>query len=157
MNKRLATIAFNLHTRILRIKTQINQEFWVLGKYLKEMRDRKLYKALGYDTFEAYIASPELSIRRSGAYELINIYETLSAHAELADEMKQIDKRKLSRITQFRDREDFPEWVSKAKVLTYEDLSKEILIAKGKEEVRHGRLVRCPKCGFEFYINEPKK
>jgi len=46
-----------------------------LGALLKTIRDLKLYELRGYDTFEAYIAQPEIGFARATAYWWIHAYE----------------------------------------------------------------------------------
>lgn len=62
----------------LKIKSnaQIAQgALWEMCKGLAEMRDSKLYKQLGYNSFEDY-TEQEIGIKRSQTYRYISIYET---------------------------------------------------------------------------------
>jgi len=146
--------SFELHSRILNIKQNININFLELGEALVLMHDRQLYKAY-CPTWGAYLAQPELSIREKTAYELMSVARTFSNSAHADKNIQGIDRRKLARIVQFAKNKDFPEWIRKAKELSYSDLGKEIQEAKGKEveEVeKKGQLVKCPRCGYEFYV-----
>ena len=67
--------AFNLDTEIKQLKNNLNGGFLLLAEKLKTVRDMQLYKTLNYDTFEEYIAQPELSFNRSSVFEFISIYE----------------------------------------------------------------------------------
>lgn len=70
------TEAFNLNARI-RISAQMAQQnLYEVCNGLKEMRDGKLYKELGYQNFEAYCES-EVGIKHSQAYKMINVIEKL--------------------------------------------------------------------------------
>ena len=75
MKPELALIAHKRHQRILSVAQSMNQGAVILGKELYEMQTNEEYKALGYETFEAYLAMPELSFRRRTAYHLITIYK----------------------------------------------------------------------------------
>ena len=62
----------------LKIKSnaQIAQgALWEMCKGLAEMRDSKLYKELGYSSFEEY-SEQEIGIKRRQAYNYISIFET---------------------------------------------------------------------------------
>lgn len=68
------TEAFNLNARI-RISAQMAQQnLYEVCNGLKEMRDGKLYKELGYQNFEDY-AETEIGISRHMAYKYIAVTE----------------------------------------------------------------------------------
>ena len=129
-----------------------------MGGYLKLVNDRKLYKEKGCESFNEYIAMPELAFERSTAYAIIGVYEDYieSGLSESLD-ISGIGYYKLDRIRQFKELaiEKFKEWISKARELSLSDLSKEIRIAKGgKEEVyvseKKSHNITCPHCGKAF-------
>lgn len=68
--------AEELHKRVKATVHSMKISFVELGKMLKEMRDGKLYKELGYQNFEDYCKT-EVEINRRYAYELIGIAEKL--------------------------------------------------------------------------------
>lgn len=63
--------AFLLDLKIRQRRLRLEAEFIELGRDLATMRDRELYRLLDFDTFEAWLASPELSFSRRTAYGLI--------------------------------------------------------------------------------------
>ena len=67
--------AFELHKSIVRLKVQMGVAFLELGRLLKEIRDKELFKVLGYDSFQAYLTDSELGFKRRTAYYYIEIYE----------------------------------------------------------------------------------
>jgi len=150
-----------IHQKVIQLKKDILNNFYKLGAYLKEIRDEKIYVDLGYDTFESYIATPELSFKRSMVYSLIGVYETYFEKSNQSDinKFKEIDMTKLDRIRQFKDKpkEEFQEWIEKARELSLSDLNAEIKIERGeKEDVNEVYIPRkiypviCPKCGHSF-------
>jgi len=154
----------SIHDRILELKNEIETKFIKLGAYLKLVNDKKLYKEKGYDTFNEYIAMPELSFQRSTAYAIIGVYEDFieSKLSETLD-IRGISYYKLDRIRQFKSEsiEVMQEWVGKAKALSLSDLNAEIREVKGEPEITRDNIpekkvypVVCPKCGkkFEFII-----
>lgn len=88
--------AVSLHRRIM-TDAQIAQEsLYDMCTALKEMRDGKLYRELGYDNFEGYCES-KIGIKRSQAYNYITIAEKLSD--EFVQPVGQIGMRKLLMLT----------------------------------------------------------
>ena len=139
-------------------------QFRKLGGYLKLVNDNKLYKEKGCETFNEYIAMPELAFERSTAYAIIGVYEDYieSGLSESLD-ISGIGYYKLDRIRQFKDDEDFKEWIAKARENSLSDLNAEIKIAKGNKEGTHIAKkeeaiipdkeiinIMCPHCGKTF-------
>lgn len=148
----------SIHERIIALKDEIEMKFIKLGGYLKLVNDRKLYKEKGCETFNEYLAMPELGFQRSTAYAVMGVYEDYieSGLSETLD-IKGISYYCLDRIRQFINEpiEKFKEWISKARELSLSDLNAEIRLARGgKEEVyipeKKGYPVTCPKCGYKF-------
>ncbi len=66
-----------LHKQITGYGEVIYQSLYGMCTAIKQMRDSKLYRALGYDTFEAYTAEM-LGMKQRQAYKYIEIAENLS-------------------------------------------------------------------------------
>jgi hypothetical protein len=153
---------YEIHDKIIELKKSIETSFIKMGAYLKVIRDNKLFKEKGCETFEEYLAIPELSLNRSTVYAIINVYEIfIEGKSEKSgqpdiDEIAEIGYTKLSRISQFKDSEDFEEWIYKAKTLSLSDLGAEIRETKNpqKTEIKKSVImeVTCPKCGFKFEV-----
>lgn len=71
------TEAYNLNVRICVNAQMAQQNLYEVCKGLKEMRDGKLYKELGYKNFEDYCES-EVGIKRRQAYGYISVASSLS-------------------------------------------------------------------------------
>lgn len=71
------TEAYNLNVRICINAQLAQQNLYEVCKGLKEMRDGKLYKELGYQNFEEYCES-EVGIKRRQAYGYISVADRLS-------------------------------------------------------------------------------
>lgn len=149
----------NIHEKIVELKKEIESNFIKLGGYLKLVKDEKLYKEKGCITFEEYIAMPELSFNRSTVYAIIGVYEDffMSNQSDI-DEFLEIGYSKLNRIRQFKDKEDFEEWVYKAKTLSLSDLGLEIKEVKEtemkEEKIKNANIIEimCPHCGHKFEL-----
>lgn len=66
-----------LHKQITGYGEVIYQSLYGMCTAIKQMRDSKLYRALGFDTFEAY-TEEKLGMKRSYAFKYIRIAECLS-------------------------------------------------------------------------------
>lgn len=95
-------------------------------KGLKEMRDGKLYKELGYQNFEDYTEN-EVGIKRRQAYKYITIAETFDS--DFVHPGAQIGTSKLYLLTKL-DEEQRTELMENSNI---EDMSKRELEAKIKE------------------------
>ena len=69
--------ALELHYKIINSADIAQSALWDMCKNLKEMRDSKLYKALGYKNFESYCES-EIGFSRMNAYRYISIAENVN-------------------------------------------------------------------------------
>lgn len=70
--------------------------FLIIGKLLKDIKDHQLYHQLDYDTFNAFIQSPEISFSRDTAYLYIRVYEFYVEQLEIEDSViQQIPLNKL--------------------------------------------------------------
>ena len=83
--------AFELHYRIISSADTAQSALWDMCKNLKEMRDSKLYKALGYKNFEDY-CEKEVGMKRRNVYNYISIVENV----ENVQSIAQIGMTKLS-------------------------------------------------------------
>lgn len=147
--------AFDLNQKIIELKKEIEGNFIKLGAYLKEIRDKNLYKILSYETFEEYLGQPELSMNRSTVYSIIGVYEDFMCNQSdiKIEEIKEIGYSKLSRIRQFKSDPNFEEWIAKAKTLSLSDLGAEIRETKGitpKITAETTIEITCPHCGKSF-------
>ena len=68
--------ALDLHNRIMVSAQLVQTNLWDMCNGLKEMRDGKLYKELGYQNFEEYCET-ECSFSRRQAYKYISIVENV--------------------------------------------------------------------------------
>ncbi|MEE1219545.1 MAG: hypothetical protein U0L20_06450 [Ruminococcus sp.] len=85
--------AFELHQKILVSANLAQQNLWDMCTSLKEMRDGKFYKELGYSNFEDYCET-EIGFSRINAYRYISIVENINP--ENVTSMLQIGMTKLS-------------------------------------------------------------
>ena len=137
--------AYSIDVDLKDIKKNLNYSFMAIGYYLHEIKDKKLYELLDYESFNSYISQPELAIKRSTAYKLIGIYEKFSLEHKVShDRLLGIDYAKLDMIRTKVDDENIDELLGKAESLSRSDLKAEI---DGVELYQTKRY--CPHCGEE--------
>ncbi len=143
-----------IHDKIIELKKSIEMSFIKLGAMLKQVRDNKLYLEHSCQTFEEYIAQPELSLNRSTVYAVIGVYEDFFESNQTDVELAEVGYTKLDRIRQFKNADNFDEWIYKAKTLSLSDLGAEIRETKDTKKVKVEKVqeVTCPKCGYRFEI-----
>jgi hypothetical protein len=127
-----------IHESLIALKAEIEAKFLQLGKVLHLIDRAKIYKYLGYETFSAYIAQPELAMSRATAYRCMGAYETFVEKGILSDtEVTAIGITKVSMISRFWDDDvkmtddERQDWIAAARTNSVGDLKKLIR--------RHGR------------------
>jgi DNA repair exonuclease SbcCD ATPase subunit len=110
------------------------QSLYEVCKGLKEMRDGKLYKELGYSNFEEYTEN-EVGIKRAHAYRYMSIAESLTE--EFVSSMRQIGTTKLSLLAKLDEptREAVQETVDMESV-TVKELKAQIAKLEADKEAK---------------------
>jgi len=144
-SSQIADEAFNNHQIIIKIKQSITKNFWNLAVMLKINRDRRYYKTLGYETFEEYLGTPEISLSRGYVYKLIKNYELWVQKYNVSPaKLEGIDSEKLYLAGTLTTKNNYEEWLEKAKALSRSDIRG---LIKGED---YEYKVTCPFCGKEF-------
>ena len=92
--------ALSLHQRIMTSGSLAAQNLWDMANALKEMRDGKLYKELGYQNFESY-CEEMVGMTRRNAYHYISIVEKISS--ENVKSISQIGMTKLALLAKLSE------------------------------------------------------
>lgn len=79
-------LTFDIFKKLVTARKLQDVVFLSIGKLLKIVRDRKLYKFLDFEHFEQFLASEELSFSREKAYMYIRIYEFYSEFLQIKEE-----------------------------------------------------------------------
>lgn len=122
-----------LHKQITGYGEVIYQSLYGMCTAIKQMRDSKLYRALGHSTFEEY-AEEKLGMSRSQAYNYITIAEKLTE--EFVQPVGQIGMRKLLMLTALTDdqREELAQTVD-LESTTVRELREQIAALKEESEL----------------------
>ena len=143
--------AHNKHNLIININTEIRRNLLDLAIALKYMHDNKLYRYYN-DTWEAYLANPEIGISRFFAYKIIRNYEVWTEEFGVSQAKLVIDQEKLY---------DIGKEIS-GKKLTPEEVEEKLEQARtlSRSDVRQlkieyqpsYKMITCPHCGGEIKV-----
>jgi hypothetical protein len=75
--------AHKVYQLLLLAKRNSEAMFIILGKLLKEIRDKELFLKLDYESFSQFLSSEEIGYSRESAYLFIRSYEYLIQHLGL--------------------------------------------------------------------------
>lgn len=148
----------NIHDKIIEICKDINKQFIELGAYFDLLIEKRLYKEKGYDSFNEYIGQPEIPMELRTAQAIVAVYRNYfkgECNQPRIDELVDIGYTKLERIIQYKNKENFSDWVEKARTLSLSDLNTEIREAKGDPgKVYNPKskmvTITCPYCNKSF-------
>lgn len=127
-------------TAILESSYYIASHCLRLGKYFRELRDKKLYKYIfGQDedtTWIGFLANPEVRFSRSSVYNFIELYELWVLQLGYKEEnITDVGYKRLMLVTPItrKNPDKADEWLSDARVLSQSDLINAVRVASGKE------------------------
>lgn len=122
-----------LHKQIIGYGEVIYQSLYGMCTAIKQMRDSKLYRALGFDTFEAY-TEEKLGMKHSQAYRYIAIAEKFAEDS--FPSMGKIGMTKLTLLTALTDdqREELTQTVD-LESTTVRELKEQIAALKEESEL----------------------
>lgn len=131
-------LAFDLNKKLLTARKLQDITFLAMGKILKVIRDRKLYKTLDFEDFSQYLASEELSFSREKAYVYIRIYELYVERLHLnQDELSKLGVVRLMMLApvvrNIESDEEAIKKVEEAKDLRYNDFVRQTKIQTSKD------------------------
>lgn len=140
--------AVELHQKIIVSANLAQQNIWDMCTGLKQMRDDKLYKELGYANFGDYCEN-EVGMKRSNAYNYISIVEKINQ--ENVQTFGQISKSKLMLLATISEQEQ-TEIAEKIDLenTTVKQLKAEIDSLKAKnQEITDRSIDYCKKLNLE--------
>lgn len=97
---RIETRAHTLHQRVITSGSLAAQNIFDMANALKDIRDDKLYKVLGYRSFEEY-CEKMVGMKKTNAYRYISIVENIKP--ENVPSMERIGMTKLSLLAKIND------------------------------------------------------
>ena len=111
---------------IIQCRANIEANFITLARLLTENLENAYWKMLGHDSFESFIASPEIGFSRSKVYGLIQIYRLYVKQLNVSSsDLVEVGTTNLLLIAPVVER-DKDGWIAKAKTLSKSDLKAEL-------------------------------
>lgn len=149
MTKTQHTLAFNLFVELKKLVKQQGFLFLDIGRLLKTIRDNKLYKLLDIETFNAFIAQPEIGLSRSLVYGYITIYETyIQKYGYPVSQISSVPYSKLLLIApRIKDgnKKKADQLLTQATTLSMSDLRQELTDPDGEPKPRV-EITKCNIC-----------
>lgn len=132
-------LTFDLFKKLVAARKIQDVVFLAIGRMLKIVRDRQLYKILDYEHFEDFLASEELSFSREKAYMYIRIYEHYSEFLQLdEDTMRDFPIARLSlmlpKLKKIVSKEEQIEEMQRMKALRHSDFVVEVKKDAGNDK-----------------------
>lgn len=132
-------IAQDNYNDTIELKNTIGTSYFIMGKLLTENKRNGLYKLLGHQTFEAYLAIPEISFHRTTAYKYMKVYSEFVEYYKIKEsELVGVDLDKLYLILPYIDKTNVEDWLEKARTLSRSDLRVAIQGKKQKQLIEAG-------------------
>ena len=123
MEKSQADEAWALHQHLVGLAKSDSINEIDSGGDLWVMFENKYYKTLGYETFESYLASPEVGISRATAYKRKSVYKRFVVELGCKPEkLHAAGVQKLSVIQKYVDEDNVDAWIVLAESLSRSDL-----------------------------------
>jgi site-specific DNA-methyltransferase (adenine-specific) len=119
--------AWERHKRIVGYRNLAEKTFLALGEELHEFDENKQWETMGYSSFSAYLAHPDVDISRPVAVKIMLVYKKyiLSLNCSQGN-ILDAGYKKLYMLEPHVDQNNVGEWVTKASVLSRSDLKIEI-------------------------------
>ncbi len=102
-------VAHKRHTRIVQLKAELGRNALEFGLLLAEMQDTRDYQALGFTTFEEYLSSDAVDVKRRTAYVFMNVARKF---AHVHHDAHGLDYNKLDILARLIEPGDDPEQVA---------------------------------------------
>lgn len=129
----MAVPAHQNREAIIALKNVIGRDFLTMGHLLWTNKKENYWRSLGHESFDEFIAEPEVGLSPSMVYGVMQVYETFILKlARPVDEVAQIDYTKLTAIVPVTNAENVRDWLDKAANLSRSDLRTEVAEAQGK-------------------------
>lgn len=120
-----------VHEQIVDLRAQIERSFMVLARYLWLVREQRLWRPLGYQSFDAYLASPDVALSRATVYRYLQVADGVMRLQERGFVLPDTDveamgmeraRAVLPSLEEAMQQGDVDAWVANAKALSAADL-----------------------------------
>lgn len=112
--------------QIMQCVTNLQFNFISICQLLYQAQKLRRYESWGYTSFKEY-AQKELGFKYGKAKALVNLWQHIgSKDREMFDKLMSVGWDKANEISRVVNRENVDEWVDKAKILSADDLKREV-------------------------------
>ncbi len=119
-----------IRTRVRKLRAMMEEAYIIVARDLWEIYHSKHYLKWGYETWGDYLRT-EVGISKDSAYRARRIFETFVHKCNLPPSaVEGIGRSKAQKLLPIVTRSNARSWISKAKVMTYDDLVDAIEDAK---------------------------
>jgi len=143
--------AFENHRYILDLKSRIGGDLLRLASLLIISHDNQYYRTLGYDTWEEYLGTPEISMSRFFAFKLMKVYEIWVNKFNVSPAKLDIDIEKLYLTSIIATNENYEEILEQARNLSRSDV-KQLKSGDYEFDSQRYKMVICPFCNHEIKV-----
>lgn len=148
-----AELSYNLDQEINKLISIRNTAVFEIGKRFKAIKDNDYFTELGFESFNAYVASKKFRPKTARAY--VHIYELfvdgLGYDTEFLAGIPWARLQLIAPHVKGKTKEEADEWVYKAKELSPGDLRTELLEYRANEgredKISYPQFWRCGQCG----------
>lgn len=145
--ERAAKEAYDVEAKIKKGTGAIKVVQIAIAGYLHDFHSGRMWESLGYDKFETWLGSPEISMGRSDAYQKIEVYEELVVKRDVSQvDLAELDMSKLAVVLPALRKDEIE---LEGALSDCEALSRSELRAKYGQSVPAKRipLTECEECG----------
>ena len=140
--------AFENCQNIIALKNNIGQDLLRLASLLIVNHNNQYYRILGYNTWEEFLAIPEISMSRFFAFKLMKVYEIWVDKFNVSPAKLDIDIEKLYLTSIMATDENYEEVLEQARNLSRSDVRQ----LKGYEYQPSYKMITCPFCNHEIKV-----
>lgn len=113
--------------KIVVLVRDISKRWVVVGQLLWENREKEYWKTLGHESFNSFLAMPDIGLSQTTLYKFLHLYELYCLKLGFApEELNDISYERLEIIKNKIQIKDKKDWLVKAKTLSQSDLLIEI-------------------------------
>lgn len=126
-----STLAFEIFQNILEAKHEAGKQFLRIGEGLVIIQEKGWYKYFNAESFEEFLAIPELGFARSTARLFMHVYDLYIRRLGLsAERIAEIEISKLQKIAPVVEKNP-EEWITMAATLSRSDLDNAVREERG--------------------------
>lgn len=148
--ERRAKRAFNVEAKIKKGCSAIRAAWVALAGFLYEFQQEEMWRDLDHESFEAWLASPDIDLGRSQVYALIECYRELVLEREVPlDNLRGLEVSKVSQVLPAirRGEVELDEAIADCESLSRLDLREKYRKANAAGTRSVKRLEKCDLCG----------